>query len=73
RAAGNPEGAVLLDADLDDGTSLATIDSTFSLVQVANDSVPTGRTVTDVVGLLSIAHFSMVAGYYWLTATRQTN
>ena len=49
-SAGNPIGIVLLDADADDGTSLAVMGSDYAPVQVQNDSVPPGRSDTDVVG-----------------------
>ncbi|MEQ9096547.1 MAG: hypothetical protein RIE32_09815 [Phycisphaerales bacterium] len=49
--AGNPVGAVLLDADATNGTKLARMDTGYAVSVVDPDSVPASRSDTDVVGM----------------------
>lgn len=50
-SAGNPVGAVLLDRNLTNGTTLAWMDTDYQVTLVAQNSVPAGRIDTDVWGM----------------------
>lgn len=50
-SAGNPVGGVLLDRNLTNGTTLARMDTDYQVTVVAQNSVPAGRTDTDVYGM----------------------
>jgi hypothetical protein len=50
-SAGNPVGAVLLDANMSSGTTLARMDTNYLVTTVTQNSLPAGRTDTDVQSL----------------------
>ena len=50
-SAGNPLGAVLLDLNATNGTTLSRMDTNYQVTLVAQNSVPPGRTDTDVWGM----------------------
>ncbi len=48
---GQPTGAVLIDANATNGTFLTTMDTAFNTQVVSTNSVPQGRTDTDIAGM----------------------